>query len=641
VSGVANFTDLKITGPGTYTLTFRSTGLGSATSGNIAVIAPTPGANVVTKMAGDGQSAIITHAVTTPPRVLVTNASGVSLPNVVVTFAVASGGGSITGASAVTGSDGTAAVGSWTLGSTVGANTLTATVSGVPPVTFTATATPPMVTVTPGVNGTITGDRVLYTVHANVVGDPHAIATVTGQLSGTGVTVTFTPTSNPAFYGCANGTPCWVGVVDLTGLAPSTYQLVIDATDAVGTHGTATLGIPKPFLPAATVTTSLTNGTLAVGGTTTGTAIVRDANGVDITNYNAGNGHVVVTWTSSTPSVATVTPNGAVTAVAPGTTTLTATAEGKSSSVNLTVVAASSAPTTVTKSAGDGQSAIITHAVPTPPRVLVTDANGVSLPNVPVTFAVASGGGSITGASAVTGSDGTAAVGSWTLGSAVGPNTLTATVSGVPPVTFTATATGPVVTVTPGVNGTITGNRVLYTVHAIVVGDPHPIATITGQLSGTGVTVTFTPTSNNAFYGCSAGPCWIGVVDLTGLPPTSGLYQLVIDATDAVGTHGTAALGIPKSFLPAATVTTSLTNGTLAVGGTTSATAIVRDANGVDITNYNAGNGHVVVTWTSSAPNVATVSASGLVTAVAPGTATITATAEGVSGSANVTVVAP
>ena len=47
------------------------------------------------------------------------------------------------------------------------------------------------------------------------------------------------------------------------------------------------------------------------------------------------------------------------------------------------------------------------------------------------------------------------------------------------------------------------------------------------------------------------------------------------------------------------------------------------------------------VTWTSSDPSVATVDANGLVTAVAPGTATITATADGVSATCTVTVTRP
>ena len=47
------------------------------------------------------------------------------------------------------------------------------------------------------------------------------------------------------------------------------------------------------------------------------------------------------------------------------------------------------------------------------------------------------------------------------------------------------------------------------------------------------------------------------------------------------------------------------------------------------------------MTWTSSDPSVATVDANGLVTAVSPGTATITATADGVSATCTVTVTRP
>jgi hypothetical protein len=70
----------------------------------------------------------------------------------------------------------------------------------------------------------------------------------------------------------------------------------------------------------------------------------------------------------------------------------------------------------------------------------VTDGDGLALSGETVTFAVASGGGTITGASAVTNSSGIATVGSWTLGPTAGTNTLTATLAGATgsPVTFTA-----------------------------------------------------------------------------------------------------------------------------------------------------------------------------------------------------------
>jgi hypothetical protein len=56
-----------------------------------------------------------------------------------VNFAVASGGGSIVGSRQVTDATGTAVVGGWFLGPIPGSNTLTASSSGLAPVTFTAT----------------------------------------------------------------------------------------------------------------------------------------------------------------------------------------------------------------------------------------------------------------------------------------------------------------------------------------------------------------------------------------------------------------------------------------------------------------------------------------------------------------------
>jgi parallel beta-helix repeat protein len=81
-----------------------------------------------------------------------------------------------------------------------------------------------------------------------------------------------------------------------------------------------------------------------------------------------------------------------------------------------------------------------------------------------------------------------------------------------------------------------------------------------------------------------------------------------------------------------ATVSVSLSS-TLPVKQTAQATATVRDASG----NVLGGQ---TIAWTSSNTSVATVSTSGLVTAVAAGSATITATTGGKSGSAALTVTA-
>src|SRR3989475_5422609 len=87
-----------------------------------------------------------------------------------------------------------------------------------------------------------------------------------------------------------------------------------------------------------------------------------------------------------------------------------------------------SAPASVSAGPGDGQTGLMGYALNIAPAVVVRDAASLPVPNVAVTFAVASGGGSVTGANATTGVDGVATVGSWTV--QLGTNTLTATASG-------------------------------------------------------------------------------------------------------------------------------------------------------------------------------------------------------------------
>jgi hypothetical protein len=92
--------------------------------------------------ADEFQWAAAGSAVAAPPAVRVLDAGGQPLPGVVVMFTVASGGGAVAGTSAVTGADGTAAAGAWTLGPLPGQNTLAATVAGLAPVTFVAVGLP-------------------------------------------------------------------------------------------------------------------------------------------------------------------------------------------------------------------------------------------------------------------------------------------------------------------------------------------------------------------------------------------------------------------------------------------------------------------------------------------------------------------
>lgn len=78
---------------------------------------------------------------------------------------------------------------------------------------------------------------------------------------------------------------------------------------------------------------------------------------------------------------------------------------------------------------------------------------------------------------------------------------------------------------------------------------------------------------------------------------------------------------------------------------TPSAAGLTVGASGYYVVTLRDGIGNVltgrVVTWVSSASNIASVAADGLVSALSVGTATITARSEGKSGSATVTVANP
>lgn len=92
--------------------------------------------------AGNNQTAALGTALSTPPSVIIQDASNNPISGLAVSFSVGSGGGSVSSASATTNASGIASV-TWTLGTTLGSNTLAANVSGLTgsPLTFSATAT--------------------------------------------------------------------------------------------------------------------------------------------------------------------------------------------------------------------------------------------------------------------------------------------------------------------------------------------------------------------------------------------------------------------------------------------------------------------------------------------------------------------
>src|SRR5205809_148172 len=167
-----------------------------------------------------------------------------------------------------------------------------------------------------------------------------------------------------------------------------------------------------------------------------------------------------------------------------------------------------------------------------------------------------------------------------------------------------------------------------------------PVASVTVSPTAAGVTVgattqvTATPKDANGTALSGRVVTWAtsnaaaATVSASGVVTGVAAGSATITATSE-GKSGTAAMTVTN--VPVATVTVTPAIATLLTGATVQLTATPRDALG----NPLSGR---VVTWSSDALGVAAVSGSGLVSGLAVGGATITATSEGRSGSAAVTV---
>jgi len=125
----------------------------------------------------------------------------------------------------------------------------------------------------------------------------------------------------------------------------------------------------------------------------------------------------------------------------------------------------------------------------------------------------------------------------------------------------------------------------------------------------------------------------IAVVSSAGIVTARKVGLAVVTAAcDGVAT--TAKVFVTAATVATASVTVSPTTANVNTGKTAQLSATALDANG------NALSGRTF-TWASSNQQVGTVSATGLVTGVAPGTITVTATTDGKSQTAQVTVQAP
>ena len=378
-----------------------------------------------------------------------------------------------------------------------------------------------------------------------------------------------------------------VATISATGVvtAVSAGTSVITATsEAVSGSATLTVTAAAPA-PVASVSVTLNSGSLTVGQTTQAVVTLKDASGNTL-------GGRAITYSSGNTNVATVSSTGTVTAVAAGSTVITATSEGVSGTATVTVTPPPVASVTVTLNSSSITAGQTTQAV-----VTLKDANGNTLIGRAITFAssnaivaTVSGAGTVTGVSA-------------------GSAGITATSEGVSGSSTLTVTAAPVASVTVTLNSS-----------SLTVGQSTQAVAVTKDGSGntlTGRTITYSSSNTS-----------VATVSGTGLVSALAAGSAVITATSE-GVSGTAPLTVTS--VPVASVTVTLNSNSLTVGQSTQAVVVLKDANGNTLTGRTT-------TYASSNTGIATVTGAGLVSAVAAGTTQIVATSEGISGSATLTV---
>jgi uncharacterized protein YjdB len=353
----------------------------------------------------------------------------------------------------------------------------------------------------------------------------------------------------------------------------------------------STMSVTPPTPVATTVTVSPGVASLLVGGTSALQALVKDQNGNVMTGQT-------VSWSTSNAAAATVNSSGIVTGVAAGSATITATSSGKTGTSAVTVTAVAPVVTTVTVAP---TSASILVGATTSLQAAVKDQNGNVMTGQTVSWSSGNSSAATVNSSGVV------------TGVAAGSATITATASGVSGTSaITVTAVPPVVTTV-----TITPMSASVTAGATTTLQ----ATVKDQNGNvmTGQTVSWS-TSNAA----------AATVNSTGVVTGVAAGSATITATSS-GKTGISTVTVTAVAPVVTTVTVAPTSASIVVGATTTLQATVKDQNG----NVMTGQ---VVTWSSSNSSAATVNSSGVVTGVAAGSATISATSSGKMGTSSVSV---
>jgi trimeric autotransporter adhesin len=327
---------------------------------------------------------------------------------------------------------------------------------------------------------------------------------------------------------------------------------------------------------------------VTVGGELPMQAAVRDASGQLVTG-------AVVVWTVQDSTVATVSTTGIVTARAVGSTQVAASANGVSGIASVRVIPEPVASVTVA-----------------PARIDLAPGTRSTLGAIPYDAA----GNALVGRALVWASSNTS----------IATVDAAGTVAAVAPGSATITATS------EGVSGSAAVSVAIPAVASVAI-QPRG-ATIqrgtTLQLSATVNDESGAAVTDRALTWTSSNP-GVAVVSASGVVSGVALGTASIRAA-LDGKADTVSIAVVA--VPVGSVTVQPSTASLPIGQSTTLTATVKDANGNVVTDHE-------VAWTSSNALVATVATNGVVKALSAGTAIISATSDGSSGSATVTVTAP
>lgn len=362
------------------------------------------------------------------------------LAGVRVTFDVVTGAGTVSPTTAITTPEGNAST-TWRLGPTPGGQSVRATVAGLPPVTFTATADPgPPVRILPvsgngqtGIVGRPLPDRLRAQV-TDVAGNPLPGVHVTFRVVTGGGTVTDSAESTG---------PDGLATVEDWILGPVIgFQSLEAVADDVESGVFFAIGNPVP--PATFVPVQREGQQTSVGTPVPALPVIeaRDSAGtpqegvpVQFT-VRTGNGTVLGNGVT-TDSAGRASPGAWILGLVPGLNSLAASTLGHPD----VVFDAIGTPVTILPVSAGPFEGFRGNFLASRPEFEVRGVTGAAVPGLPITF-TASGGGSV-GGFQVTDSAGRAAPGAWRFGPVPGLQTLTAILVGASPATATGTAVSP------------------------------------------------------------------------------------------------------------------------------------------------------------------------------------------------------